>query len=505
MKKENTTLRTKTKKEDKKPKKKSSIVKKMILAVVFGFLVGLICLLIRDKVGGTENAVWRVIDAIFFKDISTSTSFDGLGLFYVIGQLFMHALQLAIVPLVLTSLSLALCRLADPKKLGKIAGKTFITYLCFYVVAATLAGSAAYGVKNLGWFNVNLPASEATTVTTMAGYNPLMTIVNAVPSNITEAFSSNSAILSVVVIAIILGLCMTAMGQKADPLKKVIENLNDVIQMFLNFVINKVGPTAIFCMIARALAVYGTEYIKPTFVWMATTIVVCLVLVFTIYPIGIFLTTRLNPVPFMKKIFKVGLFAAATNSSAATLPLNTKTCTQELGCSDEISSFILPTGMTINMNGTTAMHMIAIVFIATAAGIDIKPSTLVLAAFLSICTAMGTPAIPVAGTTMVYVVMMGLGLNSDLCMIGYSLVLAMNYLPGMAVITLNVVGDAATNVIVNYQSKTLDKEMYYSKEPLQPVTVSAGAGTDESTGENTEGNTDSSVASEENKSDGSQT
>ena len=135
----------------------------------------------------------------------------------------------------------------------------------------------------------------------------------------------------------------------------------------------------------------------------------------------------------------------------------------ELGCTEEISSFVLPTGMTVNMNGTTAMHMIAVTFIASAAGIDIKPSTLVVAAFLSICTAMGTPAIPVAGTTMVYVVMTGLGLNSDLCMIGYSLVLAMNYLPGMAVITLNVIGDAATNLIINVKEGVLNKEKYYKK------------------------------------------
>ena len=109
------------------------------------------------------------------------------------------------------------------------------------------------------------------------------------------------------------------------------------------------------------------------------------------------------------------------------------------------------------------MHKIAVTFIATAAGINITPSMLVLAAFLSICTAMGTPAIPVAGTTMVYVVMTGLGLNSELCMIGYSLVLAMNYLPGMAVITLNVIGDAATNVIVNFKEGVLNQDIYNGK------------------------------------------
>lgn len=442
---------------------KSSIVRRMIWAVVLGFMCGILMIILRENSTGDLSNAWKFVDALLFQDITTTKGIEGIGLFYIVGQIFMRGLQLAIVPLVLTSLSLALCSLADPKKLGRIAIKTFITYLCFYLAAATLAGVAAYGVKLTGGFDVVLPSTQAAEIATMEGYNPLVTIVNAVPNNIFSAFTSNNAILSVVVTALILGLCMTYLKDKAEPLKQVIESLNEVIQLFLNFLIDKVGPVAIFCMITRALAVYGVEYIRPTLVWMITTIVVSLVLVSTIYPIGIFLTTRLNPLPFMKKVFKVGLFAAATNSSAATLPLNVKTCTQELGCTEEISSFVLPTGMTINMNGTTAMHMIAITFIASAAGLDISPATLVLAAFLSICTAMGTLAIPVAGTTMVYVVMMGLGLNSELCMIGYSLVLAMNYLPGMAVITLNVIGDAATNVIVNFKEGVLNKEQYMEK------------------------------------------
>lgn len=448
----------------KSQKQKSSIVKKMLIAVAAGFGVGIICLLIKAQLVGTDaEGIWKVVDAIFFQDITATTKIEGIGLFYIIGQLFMRGLQMMIVPLVLCSLSLALCSLADPKKLGRIAGKTFVCYLCFYIVAAALAGAGAYFVKSMGWFNVNLPEQQAQDLVTMDGYNPLVTVVNAVPSNIINALSSNNAILSVVVVAIVLGLCMTAMGEKAAPLKRVIEVLNDVVQMALNFLINKVAPVAIFCMIARAFAVYGVEYISPTLVWIATTIVVSLLLVVTIYPIGIFLTTRLNPFTFLKKSAKIGMFAAATNSSAATLPLNTKTCTEELGCSKDITSFVLPTGMTVNMNGTTAMHMIAITFIATAAGVEITPVTLMLTAFLSICTAIGTPAIPVAGTTMVYVVMMGLGLNSELCMIGYSLILAMNYLPGMAVITLNVIGDAATNVIVCSKEGKLDKEVYNKK------------------------------------------
>ncbi len=443
--------------------KKKSIVQRMLIAVAMGFGVGIVCMLINQKVTGTGGEkIWDVINALLFQDITATTSFEGIGLFYIIGQLFMRALQMMIVPLVLSSLSLALCSLADPKKLGRIAGKALGTYLVFYIIAASLAGIMAFAVKNMGFFNVTLPGEEVRELATMDGYNPLVTVVNAVPSNWINAMSSNNTILSVVVVAIVLGLVMTMIPEKTRTLKKLLEDLQEVVQLFLNWLINTCSPIAIFCMITRALAVYGVEYIMPTVAWIVTTICVSLILVCTIYPIGIFITTGLNPFKFMKKAAKVGLFAAACNSSAATLPLNTRTCVDELGCSEEISSFVLPTGMTINMNGTTAMHMCAITFIGTAAGINVTPATLAMAAFLSICTAVGTPAIPVAGTTMVYVVMMGLGFNAELCLIGYSLVLAMNYLPGMAVITLNVIGDAATNVIVNFKERALDVEKYNS-------------------------------------------
>ncbi len=126
-----------------------SLKEKMLIAVVAGFAVGILCLFIKGQI---SSNVWDVVDAIFFQDITATESIKGIGIFYIIGQLFMHGLQMMIVPLVLCSLSLALCSLAaDPKKLGKIAGKTFICYICFYVVAAALAGAAAYFVKSMGW------------------------------------------------------------------------------------------------------------------------------------------------------------------------------------------------------------------------------------------------------------------------------------------------------------------------------------------------------------------
>ena len=255
---------------------------------------------------------------------------------------------------------------------------------------------------------------------------------------------------------------MNVLGEKTDPLKHVLEAGSEVINFYLTFLINKVGPVAIFCLVSRTFAIYGAEYLAPAAAYIVGAMLTLFVLVVTIYPIGIWLTTRLNPMKFLKKIAKVGVFGFSTNSSAATLPLNTRTNLDELGCSQEITSFVLPTGMTINMNGTTVMHMFAVTFIATSAGIDVTPANLVVVAFLSICAAMGCPAIPIAGTTLIVTILSGMGWTSDLCMIAYALVVAINRPVEMALLPLNVIGDAATNVIVNAKEKEIDLDVYNS-------------------------------------------
>ena len=436
---------------------------KMMIALVGGLLVGIAFLLLREQLisSGNEGA-WTILNKILFQDITAEDGVSAIGLFYIIGQLFMRGLQLAIVPLVLVSLSLAMCSISSSTKLGRIAGRTLIGFFLFYVCGAFLAGIVAYAVKSAGFFNVTLPSEAVTDAATLDAFNPLATIVNAVPSNIAAAFSSNNSILAVVVVAIIIGLCMNALGEKADPLKKVLESVNEIIQLYLTFLINKVGPIAIFCLISRTFAIYGTEYLAPAAAYIVAAMVTLFVLVVTIYPIGIWVTTKMNPIKFIKKIAKVGVFGFSTNSSAACLPLNTRTCIDELGCSEEITSFVLPTGMTINMNGTTVMHMFAATFIATSAGIDVTPANLATIAFLSICAAMGCPAIPIAGTTLIVTILSGLGWTSDACMIAYALVVAINRPVEMALLPLNVIGDATVNVIVNAKEKELDKEKYNS-------------------------------------------
>lgn len=438
-----------------KEKKQNNIVRNMMIALVGGLVVGLGFMLLKQQM---SEGTWNVINALLFQDITADQGFHSIGLFYIIGQLFMRGLQMAIVPLVLVSLSLAMCSISSSSKLGRIAGRTLLGFFCFYVVGALIAGIVAFAMKTAGFFNVKLPAEAVTEAATLDQFNPLATIVTAVPSNIGTAFSSNNSILAVV--AIVLGLCMNALGDKMKPLKSVLENLSDIINLYLTFLINKVGPVAIFCLISRTFAIYGAEYLAPAAAYIVGAMLTLFVLVVTIYPIGIGLTTGLSPMKFLKKIAKVGVFGFSTNSSAACLPLNTRTCLDELGCSQEITSFVLPTGMTINMNGTTVMHMFAVTFIATASGIDITPANLITVAFLSICAAMGCPAIPIAGTTLIVTILSGMGWTSDLCMIAYALVVAINRPVEMALLPLNVIGDATVNVIVNKKENELDETKY---------------------------------------------
>lgn len=440
-----------------------SISKKMLIALVGGLVVGIIFMMIHQNLvkAGNEEA-WLTINKLLFQDITVPEGVGAIGLFYIIGQIFMKGLQAAVVPLVLVSLSLALCSISNSTKLGRIAGKSLAGFLGFYVCGAAIACTVAYLIKSLGLFNVEIAGDGLGEAATIEAFNPLAVIVNAVPNNITAAFSTNNSILAVVFTAVVIGICMNALGEKAEPLKKVFESANEIIQMYLNFLIEKVGPIAIFCLVTRTFAIYGVEYLAPAATYVASAMITLLITCVVLYPLGIMLITKLNPVQFIKKMAKVGLFGFSVNSSAATLPLNTRTNLQELGCGEEITSFVLPTGMTINMNGTTMMHMFAVTFIATAAGINVTPGNMVVMALLSICAAAGTPAIPIAGTTMIFTVLSGMGWTTDACLLGYALVVAINRPVEMALLPLNVIGDAAVNVIVNASEGELDKEVYNS-------------------------------------------
>ena len=438
----------------------------MVVALILGLAAGIGFIVLRENLMGNGNGhIWTSINNILFQDISQEGATSALGIFYIVGQLFVNSLQLVIVPMVFTSIALAMCKISDTKKLGRISYKTILGFLSTSVFALALAGVIGFIIKNLGLFTANVE-----NVTAQAGVvssrNPLLIIVQAIPNNILSAFSTNSSILAVVFVAVVLGLCINYLGDKVKVLKTLLEEVNSIITVFLSFIITKFGPVAIFVLITRTFAIYGVENLKPALVYVVTTLIALLLFLIFGYAIFIAIGARLNPIKFVKKIGKVALFGFSTSSSAATLPLNTKTTVEELGVSADIASFVLPLGMTINMNGTAIMQVIAAIFIATSAGYDVTIANIVVIALLALIASVGTPAAPGAGAIILFTVLTGMGYNNDAAILAYSLILAINRPIEMLVTSLNVVGDAATSVVVAKSEGMLDEEVYNSEDVI---------------------------------------
>lgn len=449
----------------KKEKRKLGIVEIMLIALVAAFAVGIMFMYLHEKLVSSGNEqVWNTIYSIFFQDI-TQPGAKGVGIFYLIGTIFMNGLRLSIVPLVFTSLILAMGSITDLKKLGRIAYKGVFSFLGMYIIGCIFAGLVALSAKNMGWIKASAAIDgSAGDVTLVQTANPLATIVSMVPDNMLRAMSSNNDVLAVVFLAIIIGICMVILGEKTHHLQVLLSEANEIIQLFIGFLINKIGPVAIFSLIVRAFALYGLEQIKPVLIYVIVTIIVLLVYLLIGYPLIIAASTKLNPVIFMKKMVKVCLIAFSTASSSPALPLNMKTNTEELGVSKEITNFVLPLGMTINMNGTSIMHVIGTIFIATVAGYDVGIVDVLLMSMLSILAAAGTPALPAAGTVLLFTVLNGMGYTNDMAVITYSLILAINKPVEMVLTSLNVMGDAAAAVMVASFEEELDTDIYYDRK-----------------------------------------
>ena len=445
-----------------KKQNKNRLAIHMAIALVCGLVTGSLFLMLRENLLAGGNAdLWATINKILFQDISVEGATDAVGIFYILGQLFLNSMQLVIVPMVFTSIALAMCRISDTKTLGRLSYKTITGFLTTSFFALILAGVVGLFANKLGVFNVSI--DNITTQTWTTGSNPLLILVKAIPNNITSVFATNGSILSIVFLAVITGLSINHLGDQISVLKKLLEDVNKIITVFLTFLITKFGPFAIFVLLTRTFAIYGVEHLKPALAYVITVIVTLLVFLTVGYALFILIATRLNPMPFVKKIGKVAMFGFSTSSSAATLPLNTKTTTEELGVNEEVASFILPLGMTINMNGTAIMQVIAAIFIASSAGYDVTFGSISLIAILALIASIGTPAAPGAGAVILFTVLSGMGYQNDAALLAYSLILAINRPVEMLVTALNVVGDSATAVVVAKSENCLNEEAYFQE------------------------------------------
>ena len=438
--------------------KSNRLAIKMLISMVTGIFVGLIFMLIRERLGAS-SAVWQTINNWLFQDITAKGAEKAVGLFYIGGQLFVKSLQLVIVPMVFTSIVLAIGTIRDAATLGRVSAKTFGWFLMTTVVALTMAGAVALSCFKAGLFNTTIEGLAAATGST--GANPLNVILNIVPSNITAAFSVNNAVLSLIFLAIVIGLSLNKKGYDGECVtNRLCREISDVVVVFLNFVVDKFGPVAVFMLLSRTFATYGIDYLKPAAAYVVLTVALLLIYLFIGYPLYIAIATRQNPITFIRKIFKVVVFGFSTSSSAATLPLNTETNVRDLGVDTQIASFVLPLGMTINMDGTAIMQVVATLFLAGVGGYEVTVVNLIVIMILALIASVGTPAAPGAGAVILFTILSGMGFTGEAAMMGYALILAINRPIEMLVTSLNCVGDSVAAVAIARSEGKLDERVY---------------------------------------------
>lgn len=445
----------------KRKNKSTQLAIRMALSLVLALIIGTGFILLRETlIANDKSSVWNFINNLLFQDITTEEGRNSLGIFYILGQLFINCLQLIIVPMIFSSIALAMCHISDTKKLGRISSKTllgFLTTSIFALATACIFGFISY---KAGLFNIKLSTDTATSVTTSTGENPLLVILNAVPNNIANVMTNNSMVLSIVFLAVIVGLCINTLGEKILVLKNLLIDINNIISVFLGFVITKFSPLAVFVLVTRTFAVYGLDRLKPALAYMLTVAIASILFLITAYPLFVYLLTKLNPFIFMKKIAKVALLGFSAAASSAALSLNEKTTVEELGVDKDIASFVLPLGMTINMNGTAIMQVIASIFIAASSGYTLTFQNIILIAVLALIASVGTPSAPGSSSIILFTVLTGMGFNNESTLIAYSLIIAINRPIDMLITCLNVVGDSATAVVVANSEGCLNKETY---------------------------------------------
>ena len=421
-----------------KKKHELSLAKRMAISLVCGLVAGLAFMFLREHLNASGQAqTWTTINNLLFQDITAEGAERAFGIFYIIGQLFIKALQLVIIPMVFTSISLAIGSIADTRTMGRISAKTLFWFLLCSFLALLLAGCVGYGTYSMGLFNTRIEGLAEASGST--GSNPLNVVLNIIPSNIITAFGSNGAVLSSVFLAVAIGLSMNTLGEsRTATLRRLLGEVNDVVVVFLNFIVSNFAPFAVFVLLTRTFAIYGIDYLKPALVYVVVTVVLLLAFLIIAYP----------------------LFGFSTSSSAATLPLNIKVCEEEFGVDESIASFVLPLGMTINMDGTAIMQVIATVFIAGCAGYTVTPGQLVVVALLALLASVGTPAAPGAGAVILFTILSGMGFVNDGALLAYSLILAINRPIEMLVTSLNVVGDAVASICVAKSEGLLNEKTF---------------------------------------------
>ena len=377
------------------------------------------------------------------------------GILYIVGNGFIRLMQMLVIPLVICSLICGTMAIGDTKTLGQVGVKTLVFYTATTALAITIA--LALGMLVRPGMGLNISAVEQGDVTVNQSISMADTILNIIPKNIIASMAEGD-MLPIIVFSVFVGIMLAKLGSKAATVSKFFAEFNDIM-MEMTVTVMKAAPVGVFCMIARTIATIGFDAFLPMLKYLGCVLFALAIQCFGVYISLLFGFTRLNPITFIKKYFSVMEFAFSTSSSNACIPLSIETLKDKLGVSSKISSFTVPLGATINMDGTAIMQGVAVVFIADAYGIELTAGMLGTVIATATLASIGTAGVPGVGLITLAMVLTSVGLPTE----GIALIMGIDRIVDMARTAVNVTGDAVCTTIVAKQAGLVDKEKFHEK------------------------------------------
>ncbi len=356
-----------------------------------------------------------------------------------IGTIFVNLFKFIVVPIVLFSMVCGMISMKDIKKVGSIGWKTLVYYICTTIVALIIGLLLANLFKG-GFPQLSTEGLGTWDKATSADF--MTTLVDIFPSNIIAPFA-NSSMLQIIVIALLIGAGIILAGEKGKPVADLFESLNEVFMHILMFII-KVSPIGVFCMMTWVVSTQGPEILGDLAKVLGVAYLGYILHAIITYSITVKAMGGLSPFQFFKGMIPAMAFAFSTTSSVATLPIN-KECAVSLGASEEISSFVLPLGATINMDGTAIYMAVNTIFLASCYGMQLTLGQMVTVIVTATLASIGTAGVSGAGVIMLAMVLTSVGIPVE----GILLIYGIDRLFDMGRTTINIVGDAACAVIVS--------------------------------------------------------
>lgn len=371
------------------------------------------------------------------------------------GKMFINALKLIAVPLILASLIKGVSDLKDISKLSKMGGKTIATYVVTTVIAVSI------GLIIVNVINPGKTISEQTRTELLDNYKedaakkkedatrqkdagPLQALQDLIPDNIVSAASNNRNMLQVIVFAIFFGIGLILIPkEKAKPVKDFFDGFNEVILKLIDLIM-LAAPYGVFALLATLIAESPSIDLFQALLWYGFSVVIGLAIMILLYSLLVKIFTKKSPGFFFKGISPAQLLAFSTSSSAATLPITMERVEEHLGVDEDVASFVLPIGATINMDGTSLYQAVAAVFIAQTFGMDLSFSAQIGIIVTATLASIGSAAVPGAGMVMLVIVLGQAGIPEA----GLALIFAIDRPLDMCRTAVNVTGDAAVSMIV---------------------------------------------------------